>query len=68
MLVLSRKPGERILIGNDIEIVVVEADVHRVRLGIKAPPEVRIDRSEVAERRYGAAQQRTERVLTAKSG
>jgi carbon storage regulator len=50
MLVLSRKEGERILIGRDILITVVESRGKRVRLGITAPPETPINREEVFER------------------
>lgn len=46
MLVLSRRFGERITIGPDIEIVVVEIDRGRVRLGISAPRSVAIGRPE----------------------
>lgn len=49
MLVLSRKQNERICIGDDIEILVVEVLNGRVRIGIKAPREISIHRSEVLE-------------------
>ncbi len=48
MLVLSRKPGESILIGENVLLTVLEVTGNRVRLGIQAPPEVRIFRSELA--------------------
>jgi carbon storage regulator len=47
MLVLSRKVGERILIGEKIEIVLSEIDGNRVRIGVEAPPEVSIRRAEL---------------------
>jgi carbon storage regulator len=47
MLVLSRKKNERIVIGDNIVITVVEVRGDRVRLGIEAPQEVSIHRSEV---------------------
>jgi len=47
MLVLSRKVGEKILIGNDIALVVVEVKKGRIKLGIDAPPSVSIQRSEL---------------------
>jgi carbon storage regulator len=50
MLVLSRGKGERILIGDDIEVVVNHVKGDRVSLGITAPKETRILRTEVAER------------------
>jgi carbon storage regulator len=49
MLVLSRKPGEKIVIGNGITITVVETLGNRVRLGIEAPPQIHILRGELAE-------------------
>ena len=50
MLVLTRKQGEKIVIGNGVVITVVEIDRGKVRLGIEAPREVRIAREEVRER------------------
>ncbi|MFZ5832385.1 MAG: carbon storage regulator [Planctomycetota bacterium] len=50
MLVLTRKTGERILIGKDVVIEVMEAKDGRVRLGIEAPRDVPIVRAEIADR------------------
>ena len=47
MLVLSRKPRERIQIGDDILITVVRIGPNSVRLGIDAPPHVNIVRKEI---------------------
>ena len=47
MLVLSRKPGERIRIGPDIEIVVLDIKGLHVRLGIRAPLAVTVHREEL---------------------
>jgi carbon storage regulator len=47
MLVLSRKKGERIRIGEDVTIVVVEIGHDKIRLGIEAPREVAVHREEV---------------------
>lgn len=49
MLTLTRKVGESIKIGNDIEIVVKEIRRNQVRIGIIAPREVPIYREEVYE-------------------
>lgn len=49
MLVLSRKKFESIMIGEDIEISVVEIAPGQVRLGIKAPRDVEIHRKEIFE-------------------
>lgn len=48
MLVLSRKLGEKVVIGNGITLTVVEVTGNRVRLGIDAPDDVRILRAELA--------------------
>lgn len=47
MLVLSRKKGESILIGDDIEISVIKIDDGAVKLSINAPKEVSILRKEL---------------------
>ena len=49
MLVLSRKKQESIVVNDEITIVVVEIRGDKVRLGIEAPKEVPIHRSEVYE-------------------
>ena len=49
MLVLSRKKNERIIVGENIVITVVEIRGDRVRLGIDAPMDIPIHRSEVVE-------------------
>ena len=49
MLVLSRKFDQRIVIGGNIVITVVEIQRDRVRLGIEAPENVVIDREEIHE-------------------
>lgn len=50
MLVLSRKKHESIVIGEDIEISIVEVRGGKVRLGIQAPLDVRIVRDEARDR------------------
>ncbi len=47
MLVLSRKLGERIFIGEDIVITLVDIDRGKVRIGIQAPRDVPIYREEL---------------------
>lgn len=51
MLVLSRKTDESLVIGNDIRIVVVAIKGDKVRLGIEAPRDVQVDRSEIREKK-----------------
>jgi carbon storage regulator len=47
MLVLSRKSGERVLVGEDIEVLVLEVEGDRVKLGFTAPRYVPICRAEI---------------------
>jgi carbon storage regulator len=47
MLVLCRKPGERVVIGNEIEVTVLEVRGDRVKLGFRGPAEVPIHRHEL---------------------
>lgn len=47
MLVLTRKSGEKILIGDDIVITVLDARGDSIRIGIDAPRGVKIQRDEV---------------------
>ena len=49
MLVLSRKVGERILVGNDITITVVRMAQGVVRIGVEAPTDMPIVREEIKE-------------------
>ena len=49
MLVISRKINEKIKIGDDIEITIVSMDKNQVRIGINAPKNVTILRSELIE-------------------
>jgi len=58
MLVLSRQRDETIIIGDDIEITVVDVRGEKVRLGINAPSHVPVHRKEVYEaiKREGGTQ------------
>jgi carbon storage regulator len=49
MLVLTRKTDQSIMIGNDIEITILEVRGEQVRVGIRAPRSVQIHRKEVFE-------------------
>jgi carbon storage regulator len=53
MLVLSRKKNERIIIDQNIVITIVEIRGDKVRLGIEAPKEIPIHRSEVHDAIHG---------------
>ncbi|MCA9076033.1 MAG: carbon storage regulator [Planctomycetaceae bacterium] len=47
MLVLSRKPGERIMIGDEIAVTIVRIGPNSVRIGIEAPRDMNIVREEL---------------------
>lgn len=49
MLVLTRKKNEQIVIGESIVVTIVDIRGDKVRIGIEAPRDVQIDRSEVHE-------------------
>ena len=49
MLVLSRKKGESIIIGDNIEISIIDIQGDTIRLGINAPREIQIYRKELYE-------------------
>jgi carbon storage regulator len=49
MLVLSRKNGESVRIGDGIEVKVLAIDGTRVKLGFSAPPNVNIQREELRD-------------------
>jgi carbon storage regulator len=49
MLVLTRKPGERLVIGDNIVITVVEVKGDNIRIGIDAPRDVKVYRGEIYE-------------------
>jgi len=51
MLILTRKVSEAICIGTDIEILVLAVRGTQVRIGIKAPRDVTVDREEIAQRK-----------------
>lgn len=50
MLILSRKPGQEVLVGDDIVIAVLGIKGNQVRIGFKAPRHINIRRSELAEK------------------
>ncbi len=49
MLVIGRKPGEYIMIGNDIRVEVVKSKDGDLRLAIDAPKDIRIVRGEILQ-------------------
>jgi carbon storage regulator len=49
VLVLSRKVNQAIMIGDDVRIVIVAVDRDQVKLGVEAPREISVHRSEIYE-------------------
>ena len=47
MLILTRKPGESLYIGDNVKVTIVEIKGNQIRVGIDAPPELRIYREEI---------------------
>ena len=47
MLILSRKTNQKILIGDDIELTIIEVRGEQVKIGIQAPKEIGVFRKEV---------------------
>jgi carbon storage regulator len=59
MLVLSRKVGEKILIGENISVTVVRIAQGIVRIGVEAPSDLPIVREEIKDRRKGSSRDQT---------
>ncbi len=66
MLILTRRPGESIVIGDDITITVIGVRGNQVKFGIAAPAEVPVHRSEIYEKIQ--REKRTEGSPTAAAG
>ena len=50
MLILTRKVGESVLVGNDISITILSVRGNQVKLGVEAPKEVSVHREEIYQR------------------
>ena len=50
MLILTRRVGETVVIGNDVDVTVLGVKGNQVRLGVKAPREVTVHREEIFQR------------------
>jgi carbon storage regulator len=51
MLILTRRTGETLMIGDDVTVTVLGVKGNQVRVGINAPRQVQVDREEVRKRR-----------------
>ena len=58
MLILTRKAGEAIRIGEEVTITILEVKGTQIRLGIAAPRDVTVDREEVAKRKQAERETR----------
>ena len=47
MLILTRKPGEALMIGNDIKLIILGVKGSQVRIGIDAPKDISVHREEI---------------------
>ena len=56
MLILTRRAGETIRIGGDVEVTVIAINASHVRIGVKAPKDVIVDREEIALRKKREAE------------
>lgn len=65
MLVLTRRAGERILIGDDIVVTILDTRGDAVRIGIDAPRGVRIQRDEIVKAVSAANQDAVQPALDA---
>ena len=68
MLVLSRKRGERIVIGPNIELTVVDIRGSKVRLAVDAPRDVSIHRQEIYQRIQDEGHKEIEGELKCQAG
>ena len=71
MLILTRRAGEALRIGDEIEVTVMAVNGSQVRIGITAPRDIAVDREEIAERkrrdREAAAAQAPARAVPSKA-
>lgn len=51
MLVLSRKPSEKVMIGKDITVTILSINGRSVRIGFDAPGDIEVDREEIFNRK-----------------
>jgi carbon storage regulator len=50
MLILTRRVGEKVMVGNDVAVTIVGVKGNQIRIGIDAPKNVAIHRKEIDER------------------
>lgn len=57
MLIVTRRPGERVMIGDDVVVAVIDVKGSNVRIGIDAPREVAVFREELLDKPRDGRQQ-----------
>jgi carbon storage regulator len=68
MLILTRKPGESLYIGDNVKVTIVEIKGHQIRVGIDAPPELRIYREEIYQQIMDENKKAAEAASTSTAG
>jgi|TARA_R110000782_G_scaffold50366_1_gene109278 carbon storage regulator len=53
MLVLTRKVGQKVMIGDNIEVTILAINGGQIKVGIAAPKSVDVDREEIRKRKQG---------------
>lgn len=64
MLILTRRVGETVMIGDDVTVTVLGVKGNQVRIGVNAPKEVAVHREEIFERIKREEQQNLPRAAT----
>ncbi len=62
MLILTRRVGESLMVGDDVTITVLGTNGNQIRLGIKAPREIAVHREEIYERIQTEKAQQDEQI------
>lgn len=68
MLILTRRVGETVMIGNDVTVTVLGVKGNQVRVGVNAPKEIAVHREEIYERIKREAQQGGSQVVRGQFG
>ena len=64
MLILTRKVGESLLIGDDVSITILNIRGNQVKIGVQAPKDVSVHREEIYQRIHQAKdEQKTQQIL-----